>query len=128
MADQWEFCEIVVLTAERPGPQRMFATQDAWLAAKVIGPKGTHRAQTSDVKLAYEPREGLVHGEEATGEDVLACDALVQALLAEGWEPLGKGANWYSYLFRRRAEVAKVSRASRSGNTRARATANAVAK
>lgn len=69
--------------------------------AKAIGPAGTYVAgESREFRHRSLPTE-VYH--DARADETL--DDLVRRLLQDGWEPTGdRGAEWYSYRFRRRVD------------------------
>jgi zinc-ribbon domain len=98
---RWEYCEIV--WAQLGGMNIFNHKALALLWAKAVGPQGTYQAASSDKPIhALMPGAGtfdLGPISDRAGQE--ACDALVTKLLAAGWEPAGRGAEWFSHKFRR---------------------------
>ena len=90
LAHKWEYCEILAEDASF----RFWARFR--FSAKAVGPQGTYMAARSPETFSSPDPYS------SDRKHVAACDALVQKLVRDGWEPISeKGPRWYSYKFRR---------------------------
>ena len=94
-APQWETCEI------EWEPQFGTFSNGGHFWARAIGPRGVYSA----VKSQYFKTDGFMSAISfPKGKECIAGqNALVKQLVKDGWEPTGKGREWYSDTFRRRA-------------------------
>lgn len=90
-AVQWDTCTIVASDHQRGGGLLSWKTE-FW--AQAVGAKGIYNAGET----------GLVGGMawHATKQQSAAVSGLVSRLTRDGWEPVGKGAEWWEHKFRRR--------------------------
>lgn len=80
--ETWEYCEIVTDSAFLKGLS---------FAAEVVGPGGRRRIDEHVVGGQFPPKR-------STDRYVRK---MVDRLVSQGWEPHGKGQEWWSYRFRR---------------------------
>ena len=125
--DVWETCEIeLAYTVEKPS-----GGLDKWLGtsryvwrfqATAIGPQGRYAAALSEIlqhgkngKGDYEAKytgvrldDGMHHELNPTIDRLIraSCqskvDNLIKELVTDGWQPTGRGQEWYSERFRRK--------------------------
>lgn len=86
---KYEFCEILY-----DGKKSLFSAY-CFFWAKAVGSKGTYDAGKSDQFSANYPMAHVTH-------HVNPHNALINKLVADGWEPTGaRGEAWYNVRFRR---------------------------
>lgn len=87
-----EICEIV-----RSGEEgNWFRAGDTYWEAIAVGPQGRYTAARSETC----PRLGSALSRGIKRADVLL-DQLIAKLTQEGWQPIPRGPEWYSYRFER---------------------------
>jgi hypothetical protein len=90
--ERWDLCEIVY-------ERRFGALGDKYrFWARAMGPGGTYTAAENQDWIGSGP-------EYPTPNRKLqeSLDDLVRRLISGGWEPTGRGHDWYGHRFRRRA-------------------------
>src|SRR5205823_2090558 len=96
---QWEYCEIFW---EETGYDwsRFSNTVRFWV--KSVGPNGSKNIGQTDRVLGVDP---FTWSTKKTRESqIAAVDELKAKLLRDGWEPAGKGSDWFDHKFRRRVK------------------------
>ncbi len=109
--DVWETCEIYFAQ----GKKTIWKTEYLFIAT-AIGSQGRYNAGRSDIlnsddflnlNLKLKIRvveEGIVPDINNSRPEF---DALIKKLIADGWQPLGRGQEWYSERFRRKVNNTK---------------------
>jgi hypothetical protein len=91
---QREICEIY-RSQEQGG---WFHAGDTYWEAIAIGPKGRYTVGRS----VTCPRKAVGSQREVKHADAVL-DQLIAEIVQEGWQPLPRGPEWYSYRFERQA-------------------------
>lgn len=78
-----------------------FRAGDTFWEAIAIGPEGRYSVGRSDTC----PRKALGSSKGVKHADILL-DQLIKQLIQEGWQPLPRGPEWYSYRFERHVRTA----------------------
>jgi hypothetical protein len=108
--DVWETCEINLVHGE----SQLFAYNVKWyFEATAIGTKGRYAAALSEVlkkPVAFSPialgdywysgQEPVLLRERCQPK----LDNLISKLVTDGWQPIGRGQEWYSERFRRKVK------------------------
>jgi hypothetical protein len=107
--DVWETCEIILVQGPNEGLKATL-----YFEARAIGPKGKYAAKTSEkLRLSVVDLTGKDDfvWDSNTRQPVTRprncqpkVDAVIAALVAEGWQPVGRGQEWYSERFRRKVK------------------------
>lgn len=100
--DQWETCEIIHYVPDDLASQwtssfnNMFGKGSPQECRKrTIGPAGAQT--TTAMKFTGDDTRG-----DLDRRNVEALERTISTLVADGWEVVGKGVEWYAYHFRRR--------------------------
>lgn len=80
-----------------PDPQ--LSPEMDFFIAEVVGPSGREIMAGFGGDFRYGSQMETRHRERMTAH----LDALVKALVADGWAPIPRGEHWYSYRFERGA-------------------------
>lgn len=110
---EWELCEIQITFKKADGFNPL-GLQNVLFEAIAIGPSGRYSADLSEplvrfssFKLAgtlwdwsFDDNGDVEFGNGAQGKLTI----FVNKLIKEGWQPLGRGTEWYSEKFRRKVK------------------------
>jgi len=95
---RWEYCEIVCI---RNG----FLGGKSYFMAQAVGSNGRYEAARSTKPFGTIPTtngdEPETHAWGSEKKAKAALDEIIATLHSDGWEPAGKGSEWWEYKFRR---------------------------
>ena len=101
----WETCEIGLGGKKESFLDKFgnLGTFSCSFYATAIGPSGPYLAKASPMRVqGWVKRDGHHNWVKDDHKEVAACNALIQQLVADGWESTGRGLEWYNYKFRRK--------------------------
>ncbi len=95
---RWEYCEIVCQTAGFLGRKSYFAGQSVGAQGVYIAARSTKTFGTIPTSRGDAPETNAWGSERKSKE---ALNELIAILSADGWQPSGKGEEWWEYKYRR---------------------------
>ncbi len=97
---KWEICEVRRSLDKRVGWSLMSGETYNWsFWAEAVGPNGIYNAGGSQAFV-----RGLGKPDDRPAELRKILDSLIDKLVKDGWEPLLREEDWYSFSFRRLAK------------------------